>query len=161
MTAFVLGMSSCTENFDDINTNPNNPTTASADLFMPHGIQSAVDVYWGGSLGQDIGSGISQHWARIQYTDVDQYTISNDIISNSWRDFYIESLADYQRIYKIGAETGNTNYQAVAVILRSWVLSLLTDIYGDIPYKEALLGLEGTLQPKYDAQKDVYAGLIA
>lgn len=161
VAALFLGMSSCTENFDEINTNPNNPTTASADLFMPHGIQSAVDVYWGGALGQDIGSGISQHWARIQYTDVDQYTISNDIISNSWRDFYIESLADYQRIYKIGGETGNTNYQAVAVILRSWVFSLLADTYGDIPYKEAILGLEGTLQPKYDAQKDVYAGLIA
>lgn len=161
VAALFLSLSSCTENFDDINTNPNNPTTASADLFMPHGIQSAVDVYWGGSLGQDIGSGIAQHWARIQYTDVDQYTISNDIISNSWRDFYIESLADYQRIYKIGAETGNPNYQAVAVILRSWVFSLLTDTYGDIPYKDAILGLEGTLQPKYDAQKDVYAGLVA
>lgn len=161
VAALFLGMSSCTENFDEINTNPNNPTTASADLFMPHGIQSAVDVYWGGSLGQDIGSLIPQHWARIQYTDVDQYTITNDIISNSWRDFYIESLADYQRIYKIGGETGNTNYQAVAVILRSWVFSLLTDIYGDIPYKDAIQGLEGTLQPKYDAQKDVYAGLIA
>ena len=161
VAALFLSMSSCTENFDDLNTNPNNPTVASADLFMPHGIQSAVDVYWGGSLGQDIGSGIPQHWARIQYTDVDQYTISNDIISNSWRDFYIESLADYQRIHKIGAETGNTNYQAVAVILRSWVFSLLTDTYGDIPYKDAIMGLEGSLQPKYDAQKDVYAGLVA
>lgn len=160
--AFVLaGLTSCTGKFDEINTNPNNPTTATADLLMPHGIQSAVDVYWGGSLGQDIGNLIPQYWARIQYTDVDQYTISNDIISNNWRDLYIEAMADYQRIYKIGQETGNPNYQAVAIILRSWVFTLLTDIYGDIPYTDALKGMEGTLQPKYDSQKDIYAGLVA
>lgn len=160
-TALLLGFSACTGKFDEINTNPNAPTVATADLFLPHGIQSAVDAYWGGSLGMDIGDLISQYWARIQYTDVDQYSISSDIYSGAWQTMYIEAMADYQRIYKIGAESGNTNYQAVAVIMRSWVFCLLTDIYGDIPYKSALLGLEGTLQPTYDAQKDVYVGLIA
>ncbi|PQA58775.1 SusD/RagB family nutrient-binding outer membrane lipoprotein [Siphonobacter curvatus] len=160
--AFVLvGLSACTGEFDQMNTNPNNPTTASAELFMPHGIQTAVDAYWGGSLGMDVGNLVPQHWARIQYTDVDQYTTSNDVANAGWSNFYIEALADYQRIYKISQETGNTNYQAVATILRSWVFTLLTDVYGDIPYSDAIKGMEGTLQPKYDAQKDVYAGLIA
>lgn len=162
LAALLLGASACTGEFDEVNTNPNAPTVATADLFLPHGIQSAVDAYWGGSLGMDIGDLIPQYWARIQYTDVDQYTITSDIYGNSsWQIFYIESLADYQRIYKLGKESGNPNYQAAAVILRSWVFSLLTDIYGDIPYKEALMGLEGTLSPKYDSQKDVYAGLVA
>ncbi|GAB3921454.1 SusD/RagB family nutrient-binding outer membrane lipoprotein [Larkinella terrae] len=162
LAALMLGATACTGDFDEVNTNPNAPTVATADLFLPHGIQSAVDAYWGGSLGMDIGDLIPQYWARIQYTDVDQYTITSDIYGNSsWQIFYIESLADYQRIYKIGKDSNNPNYQAVAVILRSWVFSLLTDIYGDIPYKEALMGLEGTLSPKYDSQKDVYAGLIA
>ncbi|GAB3902339.1 SusD/RagB family nutrient-binding outer membrane lipoprotein [Larkinella knui] len=162
LAALLLGASACTGDFDEINTNPNAPTVASADLFLPHGIQSAVDAYWGGSLGMDVGDLIPQYWARIQYTDIDQYTITSDVYGgSSWQIFYIESLADYQRIYKLGKETNNPNYQAVAVIMRSWVFSLLTDIYGDIPYKEALQGLEGTLSPKYDAQKDVYAGLIA
>ena len=160
-TALLLGVSACTGKFDEINTNPNAPTVATADLFLPHGIQSAVDAYWGGSLGMDIGDLLAQYWARIQYTDVDQYSITSDVYSGAWQTLYIEALADYQRIYKIGVESGNPNYQAVAVILRSWVFSLLTDVYGDIPYKSALMGLEGTLQPTYDAQKDVYAGLVA
>lgn len=46
------------------------------------------------------------------------------------------------------------------MIMRSWVYSLLTDIYGDIPYTQSLQGLEGVLQPKYDTQKEVYAGII-
>jgi hypothetical protein len=161
LVASILCLSACTGDFDETNTNNNSPSTGTADLFLPHGIQSAVDLQSGGSLGMDIGEGFSQHWARIQYTDVDQYTVSSDVFTAGWSGFYIESLADYQRVYKIAEETGNTNYKAVAVILRSWVFSLLTDIYGDIPYTDALKGLEGTLLPKYDAQKDVYAGLIA
>lgn len=161
LAASLCCASGCTDDFDKINTNNNSAATATADLFMPHGIQSAVDLYWGGSLGMDVGDGFSQHWARIQYTDIDQYTVSSDVYTAGWQGFYIESLADYQRIYKIGVETNNPNYQAVAVILRSWVFSILTDTYGDIPYKDALQGLEGTLLPKYNAQKEVYAGLIA
>ncbi len=158
----MLGTAACTGEFDTINTNPNSPTVGTADLFLPHGIQSAVDAYWGGSLGMDVGDLISQYWARIQYTDADQYTITNDVYGTaSWQVFFIESQADFQRIYKLGVDGNNPNYQAVAIIMRSWVFSVLTDIYGDIPYKDAIKGLEGTLQPKYDAQKDVYAGLVA
>ncbi|WP_266367975.1 SusD/RagB family nutrient-binding outer membrane lipoprotein [Tellurirhabdus rosea] len=160
LAACLLGVSACTSDFDQINTNPNSPSVATADLFLPHGIQSAVDAYWGGSLGMDIGDLISQYWARIQYTDVDQYSISSDIYSGAWQTFYTESLGDYQRIYKLGTDVKNPNYQAVAMIMRSWVFSLMTDIYGDIPYTDAIQGLEGKLQPKYDAQKDVYAAII-
>lgn len=158
--AMLLSVSACTEKFDEINTNPNAPSVATADLFLPHGIQSAVDAYWGGSLGMDIGNLISQYWARIQYTDIDQYSISSDVYSGAWQTFHIEALPDYQRIYKLGVETQNPNYQAVALIMRSWVFSLLTDIYGDIPYTQSVQGLEGIVQPKYDTQKEVYAGII-
>ncbi|GLU56836.1 hypothetical protein Dfri01_62970 [Dyadobacter frigoris] len=161
LAASIVCLSACTGDFDELNTNNNTPSTGTADLFLPHGIQSAVDIQSGGSLGMDIGEGFSQHWARIQYTDIDQYTVSSDVYTAGWQGLYIESLADYQRIFKISQETGNTNYQAVAVILRSWVFSMLTDIYGDIPYTDALQGLEGKLLPTYNAQKDVYAGLIA
>ncbi|MDF7816084.1 SusD/RagB family nutrient-binding outer membrane lipoprotein [Runella sp. MFBS21] len=160
IAAFTLGVSACTDKFDEINTNPNAPSTATADLFLPHGIQSAVDAYWGGSLGMDIGNLISQYWARIQYTDIDQYLVSSDVYSGAWQTFHIEALADYQRIYKLGVETKNPNYQAVALIMRSWVFSLITDIYGDIPYSQSIQGLEGILQPKYDTQKEVYAGIV-
>lgn len=158
--ALMLSVSACTEKFDELNTNPNAPSVATADLFLPHGIQSAVDAYWGGSLGMDIGDLISQYWARIQYTDIDQYSISSDVYSGAWQTFHVEALADYQRIYKLGVETKNPNYQAVALIMRSWVFSLLTDVYGDIPYTQSVQGLEGILQPKYDSQKEVYAGII-
>jgi hypothetical protein len=158
---FVTG---CDHGFDEVNTNPNAPEVVTPDLLLPHGIESAVDLYWGSgvtSLGADVGNLYAQYWARIQYTDVDRYVVSQDVVDNSWRDFYIESLADFQRIYTLGQESNNPNYTAIALIMRSWVFSLLTDTYGDIPYSQALHGLDNKLSPAYDSQKDVYAGMIA
>jgi hypothetical protein len=152
--------SACDHDFEEVNANPNVPETVTPDLLLPHGIESAVDLYWGGSLGMDVGNLYAQHWARIQYTDVDRYIVSQDIIDNSWRDLYIESLADFQRIHTLGQEMANPNYTAISLIMRSWVFSVLTDVYGDIPYSEALQGLEARLSPAYDAQQDVYAGMI-
>src|SRR5207237_4573622 len=44
----------------------------------------------------------------------------------------------------------------------SWMYQNLTDLWGDIPYSEALKGdIPGSpLKPTYDAQKDIYYGLL-
>ncbi len=165
---FIISLffaTSCDKGFEEINKNPNDPTSVSADLLLPHGIRSTMDVYWGGrdvyTLGQDVGSGFSQHIARIQYTDIDQYNIQTNVIDDAWRDLYIEGQADFQRIIALGKTANNENYQAIGLILRSWTFSILTDVWGPIPYKDAIQGTEGKLLTTYDAQKDVYVGLIA
>lgn len=150
----------CNQDLQQVNINPNAPEVVTPDLLLPHGIESAVDLYWGAGLGMDVGNLYAQHWARIQYTDADRYLVSQDIIDSSWRNLYIESLADFQRIYQLGQQMGHANYTAIALIMRSWVFSILTDVYGDIPYSQALQGLQTRLSPAYDAQKDVYAGMI-
>ncbi|MDJ1482201.1 SusD/RagB family nutrient-binding outer membrane lipoprotein [Cytophagaceae bacterium YF14B1] len=160
----LLTLVSCEKNFDEFNKNTNDPTSATAESLLPHGIESAVDLYMGNatySLGMDVGNLWPQHWARIQYVESDQYNIPSEVIDQSWRDFYTESLADFNKINILGQAAGNENYQAIAIIMRSWVFQLLTDIYGDIPYTEALKGSDGAYSPVYDSQKDVYAGLVA
>jgi hypothetical protein len=150
----------CDQGLEEVNRNPNAPEIVTPDLLLPHGIESAVDVYWGAGLGMDVGNLYAQHWARIQYTDADRYLVSQDIIDHSWRNLYIESLADFQRIHQLGLQMAHPNYTAVALIMRSWVFSILTDVYGDIPYSQALQGLHARLSPAYDGQKEVYAGMI-
>jgi len=43
-------------------------------------------------------------------------------------------------------------------VIRSYVLMTLVDMYGDIPYSEALMGT-ANLKPKYDKSADVYANI--
>ncbi|MBO9638937.1 MAG: SusD/RagB family nutrient-binding outer membrane lipoprotein, partial [Siphonobacter aquaeclarae] len=150
----------CEKNFDAINTNPNDPTVLPPELLMPHGIKLAVNTTWGGSLGQDVGSCWSQHWARIQYTEIDQYNFTTDVQDSPWQAYYIEANADFEKIIDLGKAGGNENYQAIGLIMRAYTFSQLTDIYGDIPYSQALQGTKGTVYPKYDTQKAVYAGLV-
>jgi hypothetical protein len=70
-------------------------------------------------------------------------------------------LADFQKIYELGKVAGNENHQAIGLIMRLWTFAALTDVYGPIPYSEALQGTTGGIvSPKFDAQKDVYAGLV-
>jgi hypothetical protein len=54
----------------------------------------------------------------------------------------------------------NVNKRAACIMLRVFAIANYTDVVGDIPYSEAQKGLSG-LQPKYDRQKDIYAGLLA
>jgi Starch-binding associating with outer membrane/Susd and RagB outer membrane lipoprotein len=47
-----------------------------------------------------------------------------------------------------------------ARVIRCYVLATLVDIYGDIPYSEALLGNENFF-PKFDKSQDVYKGILS
>lgn len=161
----LFALSGCENKFDETNLNPNDPTSVPAERLLPHGIYSTVSNIIGPSgtvsLGLDAGNGWAQHTARIQYTEIDQYSYTSDLQDVPWRNLYNEALADFQKVIELGKASGNENYQAIGLVMRSYVFSVLTDVYGDIPYSEALKGTsEGIVAPKFDAQKDVYAGLV-
>ncbi|GAB3033797.1 SusD/RagB family nutrient-binding outer membrane lipoprotein [Spirosoma pulveris] len=164
-TLSLLTLSGCENKFNETNVNPNDPTSVPAERLMPHGIYSAVSNIIGPSstvsLGLDAGNGWAQHTARIQYTEIDQFSYTSDLQDLPWRYLYNEALADFQKIYELGKTANNENLQAIGLIMRAWVFGNLTDVYGDIPYSEALKGTtSGIVAPKFDAQKDVYIGLV-
>jgi len=154
-------LTACDNKFDEANLNPNDPTSVPAERLMPHGIYTTVNGVIG-TLGLDVGNGWAQHTARIQYTEIDQFSFTSYTQDTPWRNLYNESLADFQKIIELGKAGGNENYQAIGLIMRAYTFSVLTDVYGDIPYSEALKGTTaGIVSPKFDMQKDVYAGLVA
>ena len=156
LTAFLAG---CQDQLEEVNENPNEAISAQPDYLLANAIKSNADVILGSDASMETTTLFVQHWAKIQYTDVDKYTISIANIQNIWTNLYSQGLTDFEQIIKIGEETGNVNYQAVGLILKSWSFQILTDLYGDIPYSQAVK-IDQTLTPKYDAQKDVYLGLL-
>ena len=169
--AGTLSISSCTKEFDDINTNPNSPTTIGAQYLLPSGIESSVDRYWGHRtrferINIDAAELYVQHFTRNIYSNEgDNYEVSPALVANNWKGLYNDALLNFQRIIiQSGADgiSPNTNYEGVALVMRSWVFSLLTDMYGAIPYSEALAGTSGSpvYTPKYDPMEQVYAGLL-
>jgi hypothetical protein len=72
-----------------------------------------------------------------------------------------DNARDLKIIIQQSEANGENNYKAVALIMKSWMFSLATDAYGDVPYSEAISAKEGQNFPKYDAQEDIYAGILS
>lgn len=111
------------------------------------------------------GSHYIQHLSQTQYTDVTRY----DDIRTSFYGFYTGGLEDLENVILlnsqeekgdiVSASGPNANQVALAKIMQSWAFTSMTDFWGDIPYSEALMGLEN-LNPRYDEQEMIYRGIV-
>jgi hypothetical protein len=90
-------------------------------------------------------------------------------VEQDFSDFYTEGLRDLNEIIRLNtepttavraAESGaNANQIAVARILKAWTFQNISDIWGDIPYFDAMQGTAQVL-PAYTPQREIYADLI-
>lgn len=155
----VLFMVSCTDDFEAINSNPNEPETVTADLLLSTTISSSmnslVDQSW------DNGNIVAQLTAKINFTDFDRYNWGSE--SGFWNDMY-RNIASVEKMLEISSAeaTTNTSYQGIGLIMKSWMYANLTDCWGDVPYSEAIGGeTNGNFKPAYDSQESIYTGILA
>jgi len=153
-----LVLHACTTDFEEINTNPNVPNTVTPDLLLPNIIRGAVNQVTNESWG--IGNIVVQHTAKIQFVNEDRYLWGEQ--NGIWITMY-NTLRDVNNMYQFASKATpvQKNYQGIALIMRSWMFSVLTDAYGDVPYSEAIKGKDKVYFPKYDKQEDIYAGILA
>ena len=156
----LLGTVSCKKELANINKNPNATENPQPDYLLTAAEKITADAIWGVDNNLNSSLLFIQHWAKIQYTDPDRYIFNNSSFTSLWSKLYGQSITDLNKVISIGDEQQNPNYKGVALTLRSWTFQLLTDAYGDIPYKQAG-NIDSFLTPVYDAQKDVYLGLLA
>lgn len=153
VTALMVG---CTGDFEEINTNPNNPITTQPNLLLPGIERDMMNSLLGETWG--IGNIVIQHTAKNQFVNEDRYLWGE--LNTIWNAVY-DNMRDVNNIIIKAGETNQANYRGVALVLRAWMFSLATDAYGDIPYKEALNGKQGGFFPKYDSQEEIYNGILA
>jgi len=164
----MLGFTACTDDFEAINTDPNSPVAVPSSYLITQSERALVDRILGeGFAGVGtFGSHYIQHLSQTQYTDVTRY----DDIRTSFYGFYNGGLVDMEKVIElntdeatkgpISASGPNANQIALAKIIQSWAFLSMTDFWGDIPYSEALKGVEN-LNPAYDTQEMIYRGVVA
>ena len=157
---FLVAVSSCKKELEGFNKNPNAAENPQPDYLLTAAEKTAADAYWGADNNFNSSLLIVQQWAKIQYTDPDRYIFSNSSFVSLWNTGYSQVLTNLNAIIRLPEEKSNSNYKNVAVILRSWIFQQLTDVYGDIPYKQAG-DIEQYVTPEYDTQKEVYEGLLS
>lgn len=169
IAALLLGLVtnySCTKDFEEMNTDPNSPSLdqAAPDMLLTNAIESMTDRVHEIFLGHEMGSCWAQHMAKCQYTDEDRYIFRPSVVNNSWRSFFAASGKDIYTIQSIASGKLNgqdSAYYAVATVLQCYVSSVLTDLFGPIPYTEAWQGDQGNTLPKYDDQESIYRDMIS
>ncbi|MDR3367477.1 MAG: SusD/RagB family nutrient-binding outer membrane lipoprotein [Prevotellaceae bacterium] len=72
-----------------------------------------------------------------------------------------QPLADLNRIKTLTAGDENKGCYFIAEALSIFTWQIITDVWGDMPYSEALKGNEGILHPKQDKGENIYADLLA
>src|SRR5690606_10796184 len=66
---------------------------------------------------------------------------------------------DLNYIIEFGTERESWNYVGIAKVLMAYTFQLATDLWGRVPYSQALEGADN-LKPAYDDHEAIYAGVI-
>ncbi|MEM8967759.1 MAG: SusD/RagB family nutrient-binding outer membrane lipoprotein [Bacteroidota bacterium] len=161
----------CTDDFEELNSNPNKPTTVDPQYLLPQAIQTSIDNYWGNKTRNErLNFDHAMSWAgyltrNIYENEGDNYNVQPSVNITNWEVFYTDGLINFQKVIEFSdadSENPNPNFEGVGLGMQAWVCSIITDVWGAVPYNEALSGTaeEPIFSPAYEAQEAVYAGII-
>ncbi len=150
---------SCDQGFEEMNTDPNRPAEVPAHLLLANTIRQTQSALYNVQQGGDMGMCWAQQWSKVQYNDEERYIPRRGAIDNVWAVLYSGVIYDAKIMKELAVKEGNTNLQAVSLIVQANAFQILTDLYGPVPFAEA--GVKGNLKPKYDSQEAVYDGILA
>jgi len=152
--SFALA-TSCTQDFEEINTNPNSPVTIQPSLLLRQviydfGEQMSYEGFTAGNL-------LGQYTTALDFNLFDRHNLkSPQLGGNPWPIFY-KNLRDNEIMLKLSLENETfAVYEGPARILKAYMSAGLTDLFGDVPYSEAFKGTNGTVTPVYDTQESIY-----
>ncbi|EAS20992.1 conserved hypothetical protein [Flavobacteria bacterium BBFL7] len=155
ITFISIGITSCTADFEEINTNSNAPVTVQPSLLLRqviynYGEEMSYEGFVAGGL-------LGQHMTALDFNLFDRHALkSPQLGGDPWPIFY-RNLRDNELILNQSRSSEAFKvYEGPSLIFKAYMTAALTDIYGDVPYNEAFRGLDGIVQPQYDLQEDIY-----
>lgn len=155
----VFLIASCTDGFEEANTDPTVLTDVNLDLLLPEA--QASSAFNEGANQNRIGGLLMQQFfgADAQQEAYMRYVLPENVCDNYWQfGLYAGVLRSCDVISKKAAEDGTLFYKGVADILMANQLGIATSIFGDIPYSGAFQGTDN-LRPEYDSQESIYTSV--
>ena len=164
---FSITLSSCTKDFTEINTDPNTtPYVLPKQLLAP----ALVNVMAYNMLrNRNFNNELMQ--VTVDMGDGEGKVFRYDY-RNNWADYlyngWYSELTNFKDIYKLANTEGalnNKSYMGISLVCQSWIYSLLTDTYGDVPYFQSNKakpdsGEVSNIEPVFDRQKDIYLDIF-
>ena len=157
----VAFISSCESWIDpEINVDPTAPDDVPMSLLIPT-IQQDMgynlmgnDIVRPTNIWMQMFDGV----ARQSFTQA-RYQMTAADINNLWNSIYSTQLMNAKILIEKAEEQQSPYNAAVGQILTATILGFTTDVWGDIPYSDALNGSENVLKAVFDTQEQVYASI--
>jgi hypothetical protein len=150
--------SACTKNFETINNDPNKLTEVQpGSLLAP----AQYNVMWAlMSRCHSVNHELMQYTVSLgTLDDISIYVLKNSDFDFLWKTLYANAN-DMAQMYKLAARINDVNNMAAAQVMQAWIMSNVTDMFGDVPFTDALKGDSGLLYPRFDKQQLIYDSLL-
>lgn len=160
VAVLASGAAACDEGLTDLNRNPNQPEVAAAEYLFTNAVEASVGRATGSGLNLDLTGLFVQHFAESRFSEEDRYIVGESPIQGHWTGFYAGPLQDLNEVVAKGKAENRPNVQAMGMIMRAYTFQIVTDLWGDVGYSEALgIRQTGSNFVALDPQQQVYAGL--
>jgi hypothetical protein len=148
---------SCTKNFEQMNTDPNNLTKVPYSTLITNSEINILRTY---NPILNMQASWVRYNVRTVYVHDERYQLTG---ANTSFNVYSSQFENLKKAAQLAEKAKDKNSVALIKIIRSYAFQNMTDLYGDIPYSEALKADDAekpTIYPKYDSQKSIYMDLI-
>ena len=165
----ILGAISCTTDFGDWNTDPKKATEVPASTLFSNAERNLVRTMKMQNVNVNIFNFFAQYWTATTYPDEANYHLGGrDIPGGFWNRIYRDVLIDFKEATKIlnteqenlsaALLPVNKNQLAILSILEVYSYHILVDVFGDVPFTEAL-DIKNP-SPTYDDDASIYTSLF-
>ena len=154
----------CSEDFLNVNENPNDPSVSTPGLTLPVAEETfaalnATDMV-------EVGQYFMYNWAVPSNwsanSDLLRYNVTSSFYTSIFETSYasiFKNLTYVENYTDASGAVDYTAYDAIAETVKGFQYQYLVDLYGDVPFSEANLRGENTT-PKYDDAETVYKAVI-
>ncbi|WP_040669992.1 SusD/RagB family nutrient-binding outer membrane lipoprotein [Nitritalea halalkaliphila] len=148
-----LVVSSC--DLQEANINPNAVTDAPINVVLP---AAQANMTWAiGDFSSQSASTLVQYITGILNVqqNVTFYAYVPANFQTTWNNHYYRSLQGLKKIIEDGEAAGALHYSGIGKIQTALVLGHLVDLFGDVPFSEAL-NPEEFPTPRFDSAEQLY-----
>ena len=176
LSALIALSVSCTDKFEEFNIDTKNPARVSGETLFTNAQLEMSDQISSTDVNLNVFKLFAQYWTETTYTNETNYDIVvRTIPDNTFQEYYTGNDAvksgGFLQDFKVAAELitatdpptqegefEKTNKLAIIELMTAYAYQNLVDIFGNIPYTEAL-DIEN-IDPVYDDAATIYQDLI-
>jgi len=148
LVSVVMVLSGC-KKYEEFQTNPNLPSTATPALLLTRVLYS---IFYADNTQASFAD------RHLTY-----YERGNSSVDYSWTEGSYDRynvLRNVMQMDSLAKQSGQQQYYGLTKFFRALLFSQLTEEFGDIPYSKALQATSGNFKPEYDVQESIYVGLL-